>query len=58
MATNNPKEVEGKSVSNYAVVHDTHFNSEAQHAVAEKEKERKTSPENFVAHLQSERHLS
>jgi hypothetical protein len=29
MATNNPKELEGKSVSNYDVVHDTHFNSKA-----------------------------
>jgi hypothetical protein len=46
MATNNPKELEGKSVSNYAVVHDTHFNSEARRDVVEKEEERKTSPEN------------
>jgi hypothetical protein len=45
MATNNPKELEGKSVSNYAVVHNTHFNSEARHDAVEKGEERKTSPE-------------
>jgi hypothetical protein len=28
-ATNNPKELEGKSVSNYAVVHHTHCNFKA-----------------------------
>jgi hypothetical protein len=38
MATNNPKELEGKSVSNYS--------SKARHDVVEKEEERKTSPEN------------
>jgi hypothetical protein len=47
MATNNPKELEGQSVSNYAVAHDTHLNSEARHDVVEKEEERKTSSENL-----------
>jgi hypothetical protein len=37
MSTNNPKKLEGKSDSNYAVVQDTHFNSKAQHDVVEKE---------------------
>jgi hypothetical protein len=46
MATNNPKELEGKSVSNCAVVHDAHINFETRHDVVEKEEERKTSPEN------------
>jgi hypothetical protein len=47
MATNNPNEREGKSASNYAMVHDRHLYSKARHNVVEKEEERKTIPENL-----------
>jgi hypothetical protein len=46
MATNNPKDLEGKPVSNYAVAHDRHLYSNAQHNLDEKEEEGKISPEN------------
>jgi hypothetical protein len=58
MATNYQKDLEGKPGSNYAVVHDIHFYSEARHDVDEKEEERKTRTGRLVASLQSKRHSS